>query len=61
MFGIGPPDRLVGTSAAGVVRRIKAAFADPGEFVRRTSEAFTAREPAERPAAGLRGRAYLRM
>ena len=45
MFGIGPPDRLVGTSAAGVVRRIKAAFADPGEFVRRTSEAFTAREP----------------
>ncbi len=46
MFGIGPPDRLVGTSAAGVVRRIKAAFADPGEFVRRTSEAFTVREPA---------------
>jgi len=44
MFGIGPPDRLVGTSAAGVVRRIKVAFADPGEFVRLTSEAFTARE-----------------
>ena len=47
MFGIGPPDRLVGTSAAAVVRRIKAAFADPGEFVRRTSEAFAAREPAD--------------
>ena len=46
MFGIGAPDRLVGTPAAGVVRRIKAAFADPGEFVRQTSEAFTAREPA---------------
>ena len=47
MFGIGPPGRLVGTSAAAVVRRIKATFADPGEFVRRTSEAFAAREPAE--------------
>ena len=45
MFGIGSPDRLVGTPAAGVVRRIKAAFADPAEFVRRTSGAFTAREP----------------
>ena len=38
MFGIGPPDRLVGTPAVGVVRRIKAAFANPGEFVRRTSQ-----------------------
>ena len=35
----------MGAPAAGVVRRIKAAFADPGEFVRRTSEAFTARKP----------------
>ena len=57
MFGIGPPDRLVGTSAAGVVRRIKAAFADPGEFLRRTSEAFTARKPIS-PLPGIKHSAY---
>ena len=36
------PRWACGYATAGVVRRIKAAFADPGEFVRRTSQAFTA-------------------
>jgi PAS domain S-box-containing protein len=45
MFGIEFPDRLVGTPVADTVRRIKAAFADPGEFVRRVSDAFTVRKP----------------
>lgn len=45
LFGIEVPGRLVGAPIADTVRRIKAAFADPDEFVRRTSEAFAARKP----------------
>jgi len=45
MFGIDSPDRLVGTPVADTVRRIKVTFADPGEFVRRVSDAFAARKP----------------
>jgi PAS domain S-box-containing protein len=44
-FGIEFPDRLTGTPVADTVRRIKVAFADPGEFVRRTADAFAARKP----------------
>jgi PAS domain S-box-containing protein len=45
MFGIESPDRLAGSPVADTVRRIKVVFADPGEFVRRTSEAFAVRKP----------------
>ena len=46
MFSIGEPiEQLIGTSAAGIVLRIKDTFADPADFVRRTGAAFTAREP----------------
>ncbi len=48
MFGIGEPiEQLIGTSAAGIVLRIKDTFADPADFVRRTGTAFTAREPVD--------------
>lgn len=45
IFGIEAPELLVGTPAAETVRRIKRVFADPREFVRRTSEVFHARKP----------------
>ena len=45
MFGIGPPDPLVGTAASDLVGRIKGQFTDPDEFVRRTAEAISARQP----------------
>ena len=45
MFGIGPPDPLVGTAASDLVGRIKGQFADPDEFVRRTAKAISARQP----------------
>jgi PAS domain S-box-containing protein len=45
MFGLELPDRLTGTPVADTVRRIKGVFADPGQFVRRTSDAFAARKP----------------
>jgi PAS domain S-box-containing protein len=45
VFGIEFPDRLTGTPVADTVRRIKVAFADPGEFVRRTADAFAVRKP----------------
>ena len=45
LFGIGPPDPLVGTAASDLVGRIKGQFADPDEFVRRTAEAISARQP----------------
>ena len=45
LFGIGSPDPLVGKSAIELVGRIKGQFADPDEFVRRTAEAVSARQP----------------
>ena len=45
VFGTGPPDPLVGTAASDLVGRIKGQFADPDEFVRRTAEAISVRQP----------------
>jgi PAS domain S-box-containing protein len=45
LFGIPAPDRLVGTPISDTVLRIKGAFADPGEFVRRAGEIFSTRQP----------------
>ena len=45
LFGIEFPDRLVGTAAEDMLRRIKAVFTDPDEFVRRTAKASSARQP----------------
>ena len=45
VLGTGPPDPLVGTAASDLVGRIKGQFADPDEFVRRTAEAISARQP----------------
>ena len=45
MFGIADPGKLVGTSAASVVRRVSGVFADPDGFTRRVVEAFLARQP----------------
>ena len=47
LFGIESPDRLVGTPVGDTVSLIKKVFADPGEFVRRTSEILSARQPVE--------------
>ena len=47
LFGIESPDRLVGMPVGDTVRLIKKVFADPGEFVRRTSEVLSARRPVE--------------
>jgi len=45
MFGIGEPERLVGTTGASVVRRLQPLFADPEAFTRRITDAFQARKP----------------
>jgi signal transduction histidine kinase len=45
LFDIEGPDQLVGTPISATVRRIQAVFADPGEFVRRVREIFSARQP----------------
>jgi PAS domain S-box-containing protein len=45
LFDIEAPDQLVGTPISATVRRVKGAFADPGEFVRRVSEIFSTRQP----------------
>ena len=45
VFGIEFPDRLVGTAAEDMLRRIKWVFADPDEFVRRVAKASSARQP----------------
>ena len=48
MFDLeGEGGQFIDTSAADMVLRIKDAFADPGEFVRRTGTAFTARAPVD--------------
>jgi len=48
LFGIGGrSEKFVGTPVAEMVRRIRGAFADPGEFVRRIGRAFTARRPVD--------------
>ena len=58
LFGIESPDQLVGTAAGDAVRRIKVVFADPDEFVRRTAEAFSARQPVADAADGRRRRPH---
>ena len=46
LFGINErSEQLIGIPAAQLVLRIKGAFADPGEFLRRTGAAFAARQP----------------
>jgi PAS domain S-box-containing protein len=42
------PEELAGTPVAALANRIKEAFADPAEFLRRIIEALKAREPASR-------------
>ncbi len=45
LYGIDAPERLVGTRAASVVRRVQDVFADPGAFAQRSAEVLRAREP----------------
>ena len=45
LYGIGSPERLVGSRAASVVRRVQSVFADPGAFAARSAEVLRAREP----------------
>jgi PAS domain S-box-containing protein len=45
LYGIDAPERLVGTRAASIVRRIQRVFADPAEFTRRYLEVLRARKP----------------
>jgi PAS domain S-box-containing protein len=45
LYGIASPERLVGSRAASVVRRVQSAFADPGAFAARSAEVLRAREP----------------
>jgi PAS domain S-box-containing protein len=45
LYGIDSPERLVGTRAASIVRRVQRAFADPAEFTRRYLEVLRARKP----------------
>jgi signal transduction histidine kinase len=57
LYGIRAPDRLVGTRAAAVVRRIRHVFADPGAFARRSAEVIRARQPVSgEQFAGADGR-----
>ena len=45
LYGIDAPERLVGSRAASIVRRIQRVFADPAEFSRRYLEVLRARKP----------------
>ncbi len=45
LYGIDSPERLAGTRAASIVRRIQRVFADPAEFARRYTEVLRARTP----------------
>ena len=45
MFGVDEPDRLAGTSARSVMRRIERVFADPAHFTRRAAAVVRARQP----------------
>jgi signal transduction histidine kinase len=45
LYGIEEPERLVGTRAAAVMRRVQHTFADPRAFVRRSAEVLRARKP----------------
>jgi PAS domain S-box-containing protein len=45
LYGIDAPERLVGTRAASLVRRVQRVFADPGAFSRRSIEVLRARQP----------------
>jgi signal transduction histidine kinase len=62
LFGIeDPPGKLIGTSTADIVLRIKGAFADPSEFVCRTGAISTARQPVEgEQTASADGRTFER-
>jgi PAS domain S-box-containing protein len=58
MFGIvGGPGQLIGTTAARAAVRIRRAFADPDEFLRRATRLLTGRRPvAEQEFAAADGR-----
>jgi signal transduction histidine kinase len=45
LYGIDSPERLVGTRAVSIVRRVQRVFADPAEFTRRYLEVLQARKP----------------
>jgi len=45
LYGIDSPDRLVGTRAVSIVRRVQRVFADPAKFTRRYLEVLRARQP----------------
>jgi signal transduction histidine kinase len=45
LYGIDSPERLVGTRAASVVRRVQDVFAEPDAFAQRSVEVLRAREP----------------
>jgi PAS domain S-box-containing protein len=45
MFGIEEPERLIGTPAASMMRRIARVFADPAGFTRRVAEVSRTRQP----------------
>jgi signal transduction histidine kinase len=45
LYGIDSPERLVGTRAASVVRRVQDVFAEPDAFAQRSAEVLRAREP----------------
>jgi signal transduction histidine kinase len=46
MFGVGAPERLTGTPATTIIRRIQDVFADPAEFLQRTITTLRARRPS---------------
>jgi PAS domain S-box-containing protein len=45
LYGIDSPERVVGTRAVSIVRRIQRVFADPAEFTRRYLEVVEDRKP----------------
>jgi len=45
LYSIDSPERLMGTRAASILRRIQHVFADPGAFTRRNLEVLRARQP----------------
>jgi PAS domain S-box-containing protein len=45
MFGLGEPGQLIGTSGVSVLERIRGAFTDPDDFIRRIAGATAARQP----------------
>jgi signal transduction histidine kinase len=45
MFGVAAPEKLAGTPAVLIIRRIQHVFADPADFLRRTLATLRARQP----------------